>query len=242
MPQTVPFHVEHATALYIALNPSGITTFPAAGGTLEYTIQGGNSTPALQTVDIWVDITLPDSSIYGPVVGPVLDFTMSPGWSGDRDRELNIPGRAPEGVYSLKGYMGEYDPVNPVIYAEDHFEFSKTGVDYADTGPWFTDSGEGFEDVMKPPEVLPDSYVQCWCHPNPFNNVTTLSFQLLEEQYVTLKIYDISGRQVAELMDGRFNAGIHEISFDASHLASGIYLYRFTSGENVTSGKLVLLK
>ena len=57
-----------------------------------------------------------------------------------------------------------------------------------------------------------------------------------------MNVYDISGRLVATLVDGMRDASKHEISFDASHFASGIYLYRMEAGEFVASGKMVLMK
>ena len=66
-------------------------------------------------------------------------------------------------------------------------------------------------------------------HPNPFNPSTQFRFELPEPSNVTLVIYDILGRQVAELLKGEFEAGYHSITWNASSFASGIYLARFTA-------------
>jgi hypothetical protein len=60
--------------------------------------------------------------------------------------------------------------------------------------------------------------------------------------HVNLGVYDISGRKVAELVDGWRDAGAHEVMFDGSGLASGMYLYRLKAGEFETTGKMVLMK
>ncbi|MBU1881993.1 T9SS type A sorting domain-containing protein, partial [bacterium] len=79
-------------------------------------------------------------------------------------------------------------------------------------------------------------------HPNPFNPTTAISIQLSAGSEVNLSVYDISGRKVATLIDGFRNAGSHEVTFDGSQLASGIYLYRLTAGEFSAVGKMVLMK
>jgi hypothetical protein len=90
--------------------------------------------------------------------------------------------------------------------------------------------------------------------PNPFNPSTAISFKLQAASHVSLKVYDIAGRLVATLTDGWREAGTHEVMFDGSSLASGIYLYSLeTSGSSPTgglrsatpttmSGKMLLLK
>ncbi|TKJ41217.1 hypothetical protein CEE37_06010 [candidate division LCP-89 bacterium B3_LCP] len=79
-------------------------------------------------------------------------------------------------------------------------------------------------------------------HPNPFNPSTVLSYKLPVASIVNLSIYDISGRLVAELVDGWRDAGVHEVTFDGSSLASGIYIYQLDIGSNSVSGKMVLMK
>lgn len=80
------------------------------------------------------------------------------------------------------------------------------------------------------------------CSPNPFNPSTTFQFTLNAGSRVTLDIFDISGRTVARLVDGRINPGCHQITFNAADLPSGILFYRLLAGENCTTGKILLLK
>ena len=79
-------------------------------------------------------------------------------------------------------------------------------------------------------------------YPNPFNPATTLSFSLPKDGRVSLVIYDIRGRAVAHLVDGWRQAGVYRVAFDASDLASGVYIYRFKAGEFAGCGKMVLVK
>ncbi len=59
---------------------------------------------------------------------------------------------------------------------------------------------------------------------------------------IYLAVFNVHGRLVAELVNGWRNAGYHEAAFDASGLASGLYIYRLTTGDFTTSGKMVLMK
>jgi hypothetical protein len=79
-------------------------------------------------------------------------------------------------------------------------------------------------------------------YPNPFNPATTIAYSIPKEAQVSLKIYDVMGREVVELASGRQTAGSYSVEFDASSLASGTYFYKLTAGEFVSVKKMVLLK
>lgn len=79
-------------------------------------------------------------------------------------------------------------------------------------------------------------------YPNPFNPSTTISFQLPEESYVILKVFDAIGTEVETIAQGKFPAGVHEVVFDASKLSSGIYMYRFNSGAYESTRKMMVIK
>jgi hypothetical protein len=79
-------------------------------------------------------------------------------------------------------------------------------------------------------------------YPNPFNPSTTIRFSLARRGQVSLKILDILGREVATLVNGDLEAGLHQATFDASRFASGIYLYRVKAGDFSATKKLVLIK
>lgn len=79
-------------------------------------------------------------------------------------------------------------------------------------------------------------------HPNPFNPSTVVSFGLPEAGSIRLAVYDVLGREVAVLADGAFAAGWHQVRFDATGLATGMYLYRIQTGSTVITKRMVLLK
>ncbi|MCE1187869.1 MAG: T9SS type A sorting domain-containing protein [Ignavibacteria bacterium] len=88
----------------------------------------------------------------------------------------------------------------------------------------------------------PERYELMQNFPNPFNPVTTIRYQLPERAFVTLAVYDITGRKIAELIRGEQGAGRHEVNWNASSMASGVYLYRLEAGTFSQTKKLILLK
>jgi hypothetical protein len=89
---------------------------------------------------------------------------------------------------------------------------------------------------------LPDSPMLYPNYPNPFNARTTIAFDLPAAGTVTLKVYDLSGRLLATLVDQSLPAGSHKVRFNAGELASGIYFYAIRTGTYSETRKMVLLK
>ena len=156
---------------------------------------------------------------------------------------------APQGDYSIDGYIGDYDLLNPTIVDEDHIYFNKTGSVEGGTEPWLVDYGEDFETIWEIGEspLQPNEIHLMSAHPNPFNPTTTIRFELPEACWVKLEVFDLAGRIIGSaqgrpLRDGLIEAGSHQVAFDGSGLASGIYLCRLTAGSWSQTQKLVLLK
>lgn len=78
--------------------------------------------------------------------------------------------------------------------------------------------------------------------PNPFNPSTTIQFTLPQDDVVRLKIFDASGREVQTLVSGRSSRGTHTVSFNATNLASGVYLYRLETSTFSETKKMLLIK
>jgi hypothetical protein len=79
-------------------------------------------------------------------------------------------------------------------------------------------------------------------HPNPFNPTTTIDFSMNETGVASLKVYDLSGREVATLVDGMTETGNHSVVFDAADLSSGVYFYTLTTAGMSQTQKMVLVK
>jgi len=78
-------------------------------------------------------------------------------------------------------------------------------------------------------------------YPNPFNPSTTIRYVLPQKSRVTLSVINTLGQEVANLVNGEYEAGFHETTFDASGLSSGVYFYRIQAGEFVATKRLLLL-
>lgn len=91
-------------------------------------------------------------------------------------------------------------------------------------------------------ENIPYEFTLEQNYPNPFNPVTIIQYAIGSRQFVTLKVFDILGNEIATLVNEEKNAGNYEINFDASGLTSGIYFYTLTSDNFTETKKLVLMK
>ncbi len=89
---------------------------------------------------------------------------------------------------------------------------------------------------------IPYEYHLYQNYPNPFNPITTIKYDLAKPGFVVLRVFDISGREVAELVNGTYNAGTYSVNFDAGSLTSGVYLYTLRSNSFYESRKMLLVK
>jgi len=108
------------------------------------------------------------------------------------------------------------------------------GLAYEVTG---VTSVEGGED-----KTIPTEFALSQNYPNPFNPSTTIIYKIPELSFVTIKIYDVLGREVAILINDEKPIGSYEVEFDATAIPSGIYLYRLQAGSFVETKKMVLMK
>lgn len=95
-----------------------------------------------------------------------------------------------------------------------------------------------------PPKIslLPENFNLSQNYPNPFNPKTKINFQLPEANEVTLKVYDISGREVVELVNCYMRPGYHSVNFEADNLPSGVYIYKIKAGKFTDVKKMTLMK
>jgi len=109
--------------------------------------------------------------------------------------------------------------------------------------PWLSEDPFGETDTSTDDEEqIPAAFALEQNYPNPFNPATQIRYHLPEDARVRLEIYSVLGELVATPVDAHRQAGSHEISFDASHLSSGVYLYRLQAGDYVLTRKMMLVK
>lgn len=228
-------------SMTITLTPYGTPIqIPAGGGNFSYNVEVINNEATAVNFNVWVDVTLPSGTNYGPVVGPV-NLDLTGGGSLARDRNQSVPANAPAGVYSYNAYVGMS---SSMVYDQDSFTFEKLPAgDGSGVGNW-ENTGQSFSGLLGNGNVLNPgrTYDLRANYPNPFNPATTITYSLQKTTKVRLSVYDVSGCLVATLVDGWREAGTHEVVFDASGVASGIYVYRLASEDFQGSGKMVLMK
>ncbi len=112
------------------------------------------------------------------------------------------------------------------------------GYSIYELGVYSLDSTTGVTESVETPDryLLDDNF------PNPFNPTTTISYRLPIAGHVVLDVYDVLGRKVVTLVDGRQNAGCYSVKFEGSKFASGVYFYRLTSGGYSSVKKMLMLK
>jgi hypothetical protein len=111
--------------------------------------------------------------------------------------------------------------------------------------PWANYNPQGFVTGIEEEanaSIIPASLVLYQNYPNPFNPSTVIAYSLPQASDVTLKVYDMLGREVRTLIGGFQEAGIHRAVFDSRYLSSGVYLYRISAGAYHTARTMVLLK
>jgi hypothetical protein len=101
---------------------------------------------------------------------------------------------------------------------------------------------KGPSDISAWDADVPTKYALFQNYPNPFNPSTTIEFALPHAGFVTLKVFNVLGKEVATLMAGEHAAGTFKATWDASGLPSGVYFYRLTAGEYFQTQKMVLMK
>ncbi len=89
---------------------------------------------------------------------------------------------------------------------------------------------------------MPKDYSLSQNYPNPFNPVTKIEFGLPKQSFVTLKVYDLLGREVASLVNDTKAAGFYSVDFDAGALSSGVYIYRLSAGSFMQTMRMVVVK
>jgi len=105
------------------------------------------------------------------------------------------------------------------------------------SGVWVTASATEVREIS-----VPLTFTLNQNYPNPFNPSTTISYELSAKSFVSLKVYDVLGREVVTLVDGRREAGSHKVTFDGSRLSGGVYIYKLVAGSQSSTKKMIFMK
>jgi Zn-dependent metalloprotease len=230
-----------ATPLSLTLTPIGAPIIIGpGGGAFQFTASLSNSGASAVTTDAWTWATMPSGILYGPIL-TVPDLTLAAGASLNPTPTQNVPGGAPAGSYTYYGFLGDYSGAN--IYDASSFPFTKSGVlgGSPGLGDW-TVTGDFNETSAISAAELPLEYALNPVYPNPFNPQAAISYQLSAYSYVSLKVYDVAGRLAETLVNGYRDAGLHQVTWDAGDLASGIYLVKLEAAGYELVQKALLMK
>jgi|GEM_PF-6981286 len=138
-------------------------------------------------------------------------------------------------VYWDKNLLYSYDVMSFIYDVKANHEYVFVTGDSL-TVFWYLLADIDDEAISIPSFILEQNY------PNPFNPITTIKYQLPVSGYVTLKVFDILGNEVAILVNEPKEPGYHEVIFDASRFTSGVYIYSLNHNEFVSAKKLLIIK
>jgi hypothetical protein len=171
----------------------------------------------------------------GIVAGP-LSVIGYPSYSGD-DKIIAF--------HATESYQGTtHDAVNKMTLKDNMIEGTGTPQGYvvdATYPSWFV-IGTRTTGTKDKPGYIPASFILSQNYPNPFNPTTAINYAIPKSSFVTIKVYDILGNEVAALVSGMKASGNYKVEFNASKLSSGVYFYRIQAGSFVKTKKLILLK
>jgi hypothetical protein len=90
--------------------------------------------------------------------------------------------------------------------------------------------------------TVADKYSLGQNYPNPFNPTTKISFSVPKNEFVSIKVFDLTGKEIAQLVNNEMNAGTYEYIFNGSSLASGIYFYQIKTPNFTETKRMTLVK
>jgi hypothetical protein len=206
-------------------------------------MNGKNILFAAMDADFGGGASYPYGRIYAinPNSGKILDTLDQAKWNYDKTGGYQL---RPSGTLgNVSGYTSTYNvdvDENDNLYSQSFYGWTIEKWAFNGTLPTIDLT---ITSIEKDNSQIPNSFNVSQNYPNPFNPSTTIEFSITERSPITLKVYNVNGELVSTLVNGaEFESGIYTITFDASRLASGTYIYNLTNGNNTVSKKMTLLK
>lgn len=175
-----------------------------------------------------------------PNTGEILDTLDAAKWNFDVTGAYN---NRPGQIGHASGYTSTYNvdtDDNNNLYTQSFYGWTVEKWTFNGTLPTINLT---ITSIKKDNSQIPNSFSVSQNYPNPFNPATTIEFSITERAPITLKVYNVNGELVSTLVNGaEFESGNYKVTFDASRLASGTYVYSLTNGNNIVTKKMTLLK
>ena len=157
---------------------------------------------------------------------------------------------ATDGVtgYMVKSSDGGFNFTNYtafrlVGYVFDAYFFKSSPVVYTcGEGGYIVKFNDYLTNVSNYSNTIPNKYHLSQNYPNPFNPTTKIRFDLPEQSLVSIKVYDITGKEVSTLVNSEYNSGSYSVDFNGENLSSGIYFYRIKAGDFISTRRMMLIK
>ncbi len=176
-----------------------------------------------------------------PNTGAILDTLDNAKWNYDHTGAYNT--RSGGTVGNVSGYASPYNvgfDENFNVYTQSYFGWTVDKWNFSGTLPTVPLTITGIEKLNN---LVPGQFTLSQNYPNPFNPSTTIEFSLTKGSNVSLSIYSINGQLISQLINSTyFASGNYKLTFDASKLASGTYIYVLKNGEQQLSKKMTLIK
>ena len=227
------------TIEFTPVNPP--INLPPFGGTVAFDVEI-TCEEDYTVFDGWYDLELPDGQVFSPVLLKE-SLYLAPGSSINGELELEIPALAMPGTYEVQGYVGSYpDSVVSMTFLtftkESSGDMYAAGSNRTGSISWLGDT-----EYFELPAVAPISHkLTLSASPNPFNPETNISFILPDAGSVNLQVFDIAGREIAELHSGILPPGLHEFRWNAEDYSSGVYFVTCRYGNRLATHKITLIK
>ena len=169
------------------------------------------------------------------------NFDLDPALSNENEHPYSLRVESPCIDAFTADTSGYHFPLWDILGNQRYWDGDEDGQTRLDIGAYEFGAPpcEGF---CSPPEQLPLTFQLLQNYPNPFNPTTTIEFTLTNPQVVRLTVYNMLGQRISTLARGPHPGGRHQVQFDGSGLASGIYLYRLEATGDVVTGKMALVR
>ena len=195
------------------------------------------------------DLSYTNAVITVRIINGPTDFPQNYSWMSITSRG-NYPDvyQSNSPVYNDSTYRYKVCPaewvLSPPYFGEDYKPLSKDTVIsvHPDSSQYYVEFVYQKPTAIITENKIPSAFYVNQNYPNPFNPSTTIPIGLPAKMHVSLDVFNLAGQRVAQVLDKELPAGKHNIVFDGSNLASGIYFYRVVTPKNVITKKFILIK